>query len=345
MRDPTLLRARVLIVDDEPANVTLLHKILTRAGMDNLKEVTDPRQVLPLFQSFEPDLILLDLNMPHIDGFAVMRQLSTRPYVPILVLTADITSEAKQRALAAGAKDFLVKPFDPVEVLLRIENLLESRFLHVRLQNQNVELEERVRARTHELEVARLEILDRLAIAAEYRDDETRDHTRRVGQNAMLVARELGLSDDTAEMLGRAAPLHDLGKIGIPDAIRLKPGKLSIPEYEVMKTHTTIGASILAGVRSPLLQLAEEIALTHHERWDGAGYARLEGKAIPLAGRIVAVVDAFDALTHDRAYKPAWPIDEALDEIRRSSGTQFDPEVVMAFLSAIEAQYLVSDSR
>lgn len=346
MKEPAFRHARILAVDDEPANLSLLHRILSRAGFESFKGLTDPRQVLPVYQSFGPDLILLDLNMPHLDGFAVMKQLAPRiaegPYLPILVLTADITAETKQKALAAGAKDFIVKPFDPIEVLLRIENLLETRILHRRLQNQNAMLEERVRERTRELDEARLEILDRLAIAAEYRDDDTRDHTRRVGQNAMLVARALALPPDEVEMLRRAAPLHDLGKIGIPDSILLKPDKLTREEFEIMKTHTTIGAKILAGVRSPLLQLAEEIALTHHERWDGAGYAHLEGEAIPLAGRIVAVVDTFDALTHDRPYKRAWTVGEAVKEISRVSGTQFDPRVVDAFMSVVDAKDLVA---
>jgi putative two-component system response regulator len=345
MKEAGFRNARILAVDDEPANLSLLQRILGRAGFETFKGVTDPRQVLPIYQSFEPDLVLLDLNMPHLDGFAVMKQLAVRiaegPYLPILVLTADVTTETKQNALAAGAKDFIVKPFDPIEVVLRIENLLEVRFLHVRLQNQNSLLEERVRARTRELEETRLEILDRLAIAAEYRDDDTRDHTRRVGLNAMLVGQALNLLPDQVEMLRRAAPLHDLGKIGIPDAILLKPGELTLEEYEIMKNHTTIGAKILTGVRSPLLQLAEEIALTHHERWDGGGYARLEGEAIPLAGRIVAVVDTFDALTHERPYKNAWSVGDAVREIERASGTQFDPRIVDAFLSIVETNDLV----
>ena len=326
--------------------MSLLDRVLRRAGFTNIKASTDARQVLPLLNAFQPDVILLDLHMPHIDGFTVLRQLAPRiedgPYLPILILTADITPESKQRALASGARDFLVKPFDPTEVLLRVENLLETRFLHLELHRQNAVLEERVRMRTRDLEEARLEILERLAVAAEYRDDDTRDHTQRVGQNAMLLAVALGLPEDQAEMLRRAAPLHDLGKIGIPDAILLKPDRLSPAEFELMKNHSTIGAHILSGVRSPLLQLAEEIALTHHERWDGTGYAGLEGPAIPLGGRIVAVVDAFDALTHERPYKSAWTAEAAAEEIRRNRGSQFDPIIVDAFLSVLDSHDIVT---
>lgn len=346
MNDAAFPNANILAVDDEPANLSLLERILARAGYHRFKGITDPRQVLPLYNSFRPDLILLDLAMPHFDGFAVLRQLVPRiavgPYLPILVLTADVTTDTKKRALAAGAKDLLVKPFDPVEVLLRIQNLLEARFLHLRLHDQNRLLEERVRERTRELEEAHLEILDRLAVAAEYRDDDTRDHTRRVGQYAMLVARSLGRPQEEIEMLRRAAPLHDLGKIGIPDAILLKPGRLTLQEFEIMKTHTIIGAKVLAGARTPLLQLAEEIALTHHERWDGSGYAGLPGDSIPVCGRIVAVVDTFDALTHERPYKPAWSIDQAAEEIARASGTQFDPQVVDAFLAVVHTRATIT---
>ncbi|MGH2573011.1 MAG: HD domain-containing phosphohydrolase [Actinomycetota bacterium] len=332
-----LARAHILIVDDQPANVRLMERLLERAGYHNLRSTTDPRETLSLFTEFQPDLILLDLLMPHLDGVAVMEAL--RPHIPpttflpILVLTADSTPEAKQRALSAGAKDFLTKPFDRTEVLLRIHNLLETRRLHRQLQGLNDRLEQKVIERTQELEVARNETLERLALAAERRDDDTGDHIGRVGQISALVAEALELPMDQIEMIRRAAPLHDVGKIGIPDGILLKPGKFTPEEFEQMKTHSAIGAQILAGSRVPLLQLAEEIALNHHERWDGSGYPKgLRGEAIPLAARIVAVVDVFDALTHERPYKEAWSEHDALEEIRKQSGKHFDPRVVEAFL-------------
>jgi len=330
--------ARILIVDDQQANVRLLERVLESAGYTQVFGTTDSREAVPLALQCRPDLILLDLSMPHMDGFEVMRQLgqhlSPDEYLPILVLTADITSEAKQQALSIGAKDFLTKPFEITEVLLRIRNLLHARFLHVALQGQNQVLDQKVRERTRQLEKAHLEILERLALAAEYRDDCTGRHTQRVGRLSALLAGALGLAEEEVVLFRRAAPLHDVGKIGIPDLILLKPGRLTPEEFAVMKTHTTIGARILSGGSFPLLKLAEEIALRHHERWDGSGYpGGLAGEAIPLSGRILAVADSFDALTHERPYKQAWPVEEAMAEVASQSGRQFDPRVVAAFLA------------
>jgi putative two-component system response regulator len=332
-----LKEARILIVDDQETNILLLERLLHQRGFSNLRSTTDPRQVAELCTQFGPDLILLDLHMPNRNGFEVLQDL--RPhlfegsYLPVLVLTADVTPEAKERALSIGAKDFLTKPFDLVEAGLRIENLIETRYLHLRLQDQNVRLEERVAERTRELEEAGLEIIARLALATEYRDDDTHRHTQRVGRTSALLAQGLGLPVDTVELLAGAAPLHDVGKIGIPDPILLKPGRLTPEEYEVVKTHTSIGSRILSGSRFPLLQLAAEIALTHHEWWDGAGYGGLRQDAIPLSGRVVAVADAFDAMTHDRPYRGAARTTDAVAEIERMSGSQFDPAVVEAFLA------------
>jgi putative two-component system response regulator len=278
--------------------------------------------------------------MPHLDGFALLESLKAAVpqdvYLPVLVLTADITPETRRKALAEGAKDFLTKPFDVDEVLLRIKNMLETRALHLELRSQNQLLEERVRERTRDLEEAHIDTFERLALAAEYRDDDTGQHTLRVGLTSALVAREVGLPAAEVELIERAAGLHDVGKIGVPDAILLKPGKLTAEEFEVVKTHTSIGARLLSGSRSPLLRLAEEIAWAHHERWDGTGYAGMSSEAIPLSGRIAAVADVFDALTHDRPYKRAWSVDEALTEIRSQRRRQFDPEVVDAFLRVQE---------
>jgi len=227
----------------------------------------------------------------------------------------------------------------PAEVRLRVHNLLETRFLHLALQEQNRQLEERVRQRTaqlqrrtDELERARIEILERLARAAEFRDDDTGLHTRRVGHVSGLLAEALGMAAPEVELIRRAAPLHDIGKIGIPDTILLKHGRLSPDEETVMQTHTVIGAEILAGSDVPLLHLAQDIALTHHEQWDGMGYPnRVTGEAIPLVGRIVAVVDVHDALTHPRPYKAAWSHADALAEIEEQAGKKFDPDVVRSF--------------
>jgi putative two-component system response regulator len=337
----TFKHARILIIDDEPGNVELLRRVLGRAGFQKLDSTNDPREAATLYVQTRPDLILLDLHMPHMDGLAVMDQLNQiveASYLPILMLTGDVTPEARRDALSRGAKDFVNKPFNPDEVLLRIGILLETRFLYLQIQSHNQMLEAKVRERTRELESAQIEIIERLARAAEFRDDNTGQHTERVGSMAAQLARELGLPDAQVSLIRRAAPLHDVGKIGIPDSILLKLGKLTPAEFELVKTHTSIGAKILSGSRFALLRLAEEIAFSHHERWDGTGYAGLSGDRIPLVGRIVTVADVFDALTQKRPYKPAWPLEEAVAEIDRQRGRQFDPDVVEAFLRIIEQQ-------
>ena len=341
MSQRTFKHARILIVDDEPGNVELLRRVLERAGFRKLDTTNDPREAAALYVRTRPDLILLDLHMPHLDGLEVMDQLNQiveASYLPILMLTGDLSPEARREALSRGAKDFVNKPFNPDEVLLRIRTLLETRFLYLQIQSQNQLLEAKVRERTRELESAQIEIIDRLARAAEFRDDNTGQHTERVGKMAALLARQLGLPDAQVSLIRRAAPLHDVGKIGIPDAILLKLGKLTAAEFELVKTHTTIGARILSGSRFALLRLAEEIAFSHHERWDGGGYGGLAGDRIPLAGRIVTVADVFDALTQKRPYKSAWPLDEAVAEIERQRGRQFDPDIVDAFLRIIDEQ-------
>lgn len=333
---------RILIVDDEEINIQVLERIFEPA-FAQLATTTDPRRALDLFREFGPDVVLLDLRMPHLDGLEVLamikQELPADTYLPIVVLTSDVSSEAKRRALSSGAKDFLNKPLSPGEVRLRVQNLLETRFLHLELQQQNQILEERVvertRAliqRTEELEDARMEILDRLARAAEFRDDDTGQHTQRVGQLAARLARELGRPEYEQDLMRRAAPLHDLGKIGVPDRVLLKAGRLDQDEITLMQRHTIIGGAILSGSSVPLLSLGCEIAVSHHERWDGAGYpSGVTGIEIPLSGRIVAVADVFDALTHGRPYKRAWSVAEARAEIERESGGQFDPDVVEAF--------------
>jgi putative two-component system response regulator len=330
-----LQRARILIVDDEPANVLLLERLLERAGYHNFVSTTDSAQALPLSTQRPPDLVLLDLHMPAPDGFEVMQQLG--PWIEegalaVIVLTADTTRDVRQAALSGGAKDFLVKPLDAIEVLLRIKNQLETRLLHVELRRQALALEQRVYEQHEDLDEARLEMLQRLARASEYRDDDTGEHTQRVGRTSALIARALDLAEEEVTLIGHGATLHDVGKIAIPDSVLLKPGSLDERELELMKTHVRAGADMLSRSRSPLLQVAESIALTHHEWWDGSGYiSGLRGDEIPLPGRIVAIADVFDALTHDRPYKRAQPLEMALEEIHALRGTQFDPRVVDAF--------------
>ena len=334
--DEHLRGLRILAVDDQTVNLLFLRRTLENAGCRHVSTEHNPARVPALFVETEPDLVVLDLHMPEMDGLELMRRLAPiaggRTGVPFLVLTGDEDESVKQQALQTGARDFLTKPFSPTELLLRVRNLLEVQQLHRRLRAQNTNLEQVVEQRTRELEQARVEVLTRLALAAEYRDDETQQHAWRIGRTCSHLARRLGLDDRAAELIGQAAPLHDIGKIGIRDAVLLKPGKLSDAEFDEIKQHTTIGAEILSGSGSSLLKLAEQIALSHHERWSGGGYPRgLREDAIPLVGRIVAVADVFDALTHERPYKRAWPLDEAVEEILAQRGRQFDPEIIDAF--------------
>jgi putative two-component system response regulator len=331
-------QARILIIDDHQANIEALKRILRSAGFVSVNSTTDPMVGVSLVQTWTPDLILLDLHMPGLDGFGVLE--SIRPelggdgYLPVLMLTADSSDETKRRALASGVKDFLTKPFDATEAVLRIENLLETRSLYTTIRDQNDLLEHRVAERTRELEEAQLEILQRLAAAADFRDDDTGEHTHRVGRLAALLAAKVGLSATQIDLIRRAAPLHDVGKIGIPDSILLKPGRLTREERRTMWTHAAIGAAMLAGGRSPLVQTAERIARSHHEWWNGKGYPDgSAGELIPIEARVVAVADFLDALTHRRPYRQAWSVQKTVAKIVAERGCHFDPCVVDALLA------------
>lgn len=334
--------SRVLIIDDDAQCTSVLARLLRRAGLETVQTTSDPAHGVELFDQQAPDLVLLDLHMPRIDGLNLLTLLRNRnpggPPVPIVMLTGDSNPECRYRALTQGASDFLLKPLDPVEVVLRVRAQLETRELQRRLALHNQTLEVAIAARTRELEAAQVEMLGRLAVAAELHDDDTGQHTQRVGELAGRLAWALELPPAEVDLIARAAPLHDVGKIGIPDAILRKPGKLTAEEFGQMKTHTTVGAQILAGGRSELIQMAERIARHHHERWDGTGYpVGLRGVAIPLEARIVAVADFYDALTHDRPYRPAFSLEYTLEQLRSGRGSHFDPDVVDALL-AMERQ-------
>lgn len=354
MESHSACNERILIVDDEEGNINLLERMLGRAGYQNLKSTREPRQVVDIFAEFQPDIIFLDLAMPDLDGFEVMAQLQKiipeASYLPILILTGDSTPETKRRALMQGATDFLTKPFDYNEMILRTRNMLRTRSLHLQIQGQKLLLEEKVLERTRELEArkkeleesslqleeARLEIVRRLAVAVEYRDDDTGEHTIRVGGNAARVAARLGFCDSDIKLIRLAAPLHDIGKVGIPDDILLKKERLNGEEFARMKQHAIIGARILSRSRFKVIQIAEKIAHFHHEKWDGSGYPEgLKEDSIPLEARITQVVDVFDALTHKRPYKKAWTVEEASDELLKNSGAHFDPSVVGAFFDGL----------
>ena len=335
-RNDGLHGARILIVEDDPSIVLLLEWLLRQEGYERVRSTGDAREVGALFDLYQPDLVLLDLHLPYRSGLAVLEEIIDKVpgdgYLPVLVLTGDVSTEARERALTSGAKDFLRKPFDQMEVLLRIENLLETRFLHRRLEERKSELEKEVEARTRELEAAQVEILDRLTTAVEMHDDITGHHTRRVGESAARMAAILGLPDEEVDLIRRAAPLHDVGKVGIPDTLLKKAGPLTEEEFGLVKTHTLIGGRMLEGGGSRLMTVARTIAISHHERWDGTGYPHgLSGEDIPLSARIVALADFCDALAHDRPYRKAWPRERIEEEIRRQRGTHFDPDVVDAF--------------
>jgi putative two-component system response regulator len=328
-------QARIFVIDDEPANLKLLDKMLASQGYLRPVLIQDPREVLERYREARPDLILLDLNMPHLDGYQVMAQLQAEDDAllpPIVILTAQHGRDTLLKALAAGARDYVGKPFDRAELLMRVRNLLDAQLAHRMLHDQKAVLEELVRARTESLNQTRLQVVRRLGRAAEYRDNETGLHIIRMSQFSFVLAKSLGWSAADCELMLHASPMHDVGKIGIPDAILLKPGKFEPDEWAVMQTHASIGADILEDDDSALLRLARVIALSHHEKWDGSGYPQaLAGEAIPQAGRIVAVADVFDALTSARPYKKAWPVEEAVAFIAANAGSHFDPEVARHF--------------
>lgn len=335
--DDLLDRARILIVDDEPANLKLLDKMLAAHGYEQRILIQDPREVMAHYQEARPDLILLDINMPHLDGYQVMDQLKALndPMAPpIVILTAQHNRDYLLKALSAGARDFIGKPFDRAELLMRVRNLLDAQLGHRLLHEQKDVLEALVGIRTEELNRTRLQVVQRLGRAAEYRDNETGCHIIRVSRISALLAKKLGWSAAETELMLHASPMHDIGKIGIPDQVLLKQGKFDPAEREIIKTHAAIGAELLAGDESSLLRLAREIALSHHEKWDGSGYPDgLAGEAIPQSGRIVAVADVFDALTASRPYKQAWTVEAAADFVRDNVGTHFDPTVAASFLA------------
>lgn len=344
----------ILIVDDNVDNLVFLEQLFRRKGYRNITTIVDSRNVLPYMKNSEPDIVLLDIMMPYMDGYEILRRIradtESTVFLPVVVLTAVTDRQARQQTLKDGATDFLTKPLDAIEVTQRVSNLLQTRYMYKQHLEYSNLLEAAVLHRTRELaannqalmkvnqvlDQTTIEIADRLAEAAEFRDDATGKHTFRVGTITALIAAELGFSSDFIELINKAARLHDLGKIGIPDAILLKPGKLTDEEFSTMKQHCVIGAKVLAGGRSELLEMAERIALSHHEYWDGNGYPQgLKGKAIPVEARIVSVVDVFDALTHARPYKDAWEEQDAVDYLVAHKEKQFDAQVVDAFISVM----------
>jgi putative two-component system response regulator len=337
---PSIREAKILIVDDNPANIALLEAILEEEDYQHLYSTTDPRDVVGLYRQHAFDLILLDIRMPWLSGFDVLELLAEEfgeDYVPVIVLTAQTDMETRHQALAGGAKDFLTKPFDAWEVLLRIRNCLDTRMYFTRQVMRAEVLEQEVRKRTEEIWHTQLEIVRRLGVAGEFRDNETGAHVERMSHFCSLLARKCGQDEDYVTMLFYASTMHDVGKIGIGDQILLKPARLTEDEREQINRHPLIGSEIIGEHPSALMAMARETALYHHEKWDGSGYPHgCSGEEIPLCARIAAVCDVFDALTSTRPYKDAWSMEQAVAYLEAEAGHHFDPQLVQLFVSHLD---------
>lgn len=349
--------SRIVVVDDEAVHIRSLKQQLLEAGYSNLSMTSDPTEAIELLREQKPDLILLDIVMPEVSGIDILHVISLDQmlqHVPVVVMTETSDRDVKNVCLELGVSDFLAKPVDPTELLPRVRNMLLNKLYRDQQASHAEWLEEQVRKRTAELAASREEVVHCLARAGEFRDDDTGHHVVRVGKYVSVIARELGFSQSRIEILELAAQLHDIGKIGIPDEILHKPGKLDPEQYAVMKTHCGIakeiisplgmqematlrshaklGASMLHVPSSPLLMLAARIAQTHHEWWDGRGYPLgLKGEDIPIEGRMTAVADVYDALSTKRSYKDAFPREKCFAILEEGRGTHFDPKVLDAF--------------
>ena len=354
--------AKIMIIDDEQLVIKVVKRYLATEGYSNFISVSDSRQAIEKIREELPDVILSDVNMRDVNGLDILRARQKSPImnlIPVLILSSNEEKDIKRQALELGATDFLAKPVDPFDLSLRVRNALIVKRHHDHLANYANELEDEVCQRIDELEHSREQIVHCLARAAEYRDNETGEHIIRVGKYCRVIAEELGFAEDYCRKIELSAQLHDVGKIGIPDAVLLNPGRLNAEEFEVMKTHCGVGleimeplseldqdrvrrhsssgAFIMDGVESPMLELAASIARTHHEKWDGTGYpAKLAGESIPIEGRICCVADVFDALCSERPYKPKFPLKKCLEIMLSERGTRFDPKVLDAFFARFE---------
>jgi len=331
---------QIAIVDDNPVNVTLL-KVLARQLPDvETVEFLESPKGLAWCQANDPDLLIVDYMMPDMDGMAFIEAFRATPgreLTPILMITASNDTDVKFMALEKGANDLLTKPVDRAEFMARTRNMLALRRSQKELADRAAWLAQEVAKATEAIVARERETVLRLARAAEYRDTETGAHLLRMAHYSQLIARELGWSQADQALILDAAPMHDIGKVGTPDHILLKPGRLDPDEMAIMREHAAIGFEILNGSASPFLQMAAVIAKTHHEKFDGSGYPQqLKGEDIPLVGRIVAVADVFDALTSERPYKKAWEVDKAVDFLKENSGSHFDPQCVTVFLNHFE---------
>jgi putative two-component system response regulator len=326
-------RQTILVVDDIPENIDILSEVLRNDY--HVRIATSGEKALKIIYSDDPpDLVLLDIMMPGLSGLELCRRLKANPdrcKIPIIFVTAMCTVEDEKLGLESGAVDYITKPVSPPVVLARVRT-------HLALYDQTRELERMVHQRTRELSISRQQIIRRLGRAAEYRDDETGNHVLRVAHYARLIAEAHGLGQKASSLIFSTAPMHDVGKIGIPDSVLLKPGKLNDEEWEIMRRHPFMGAEIIGQHENEMLGTARNIALTHHERWDGKGYpSQLKGEDIPLTGRIVAIADVFDALVSVRHYKAAYSIEDSVKIMDEESGSHFDPSLMLAFRKALPA--------
>ncbi len=337
----------ILIVDDTPENIDVLSSILNETY--KIKFSINGMKALKIARSDQPpDLILLDIDMPGMDGYQVCKELKGNPAtqrIPIIFVTAKTEDEDQEKGFQLGGVDYITKPVSPVIVKARVST-------HLALFDQNQILEKKVQERTEQLKSAfetikksSLDTIHRLSMAAEFKDEDTAAHIIRMSHYSAIVAGRMGLDSDFVESILHSAPMHDIGKIGTPDRILLKPGKLTSDEWKIMKQHTINGSKILAGTDAGFIKLGEEIALTHHEKWDGSGYPQgLEQKKIPLAGRIVAIADVFDALTSKRPYKEPFSLERSYKIIQDGRGRHFDPDVVDVFFDALDEILKVKDT-
>jgi putative two-component system response regulator len=343
----------ILVVDDHPQNIELIEAHLIPQGYAIVKAVNG-KEALEKLVSHPIDLILLDVMMPGMNGFEVtrrVRQDDRHRLLPIILVTALRETEDRVKGIEAGCDDFISKPFDKFELLARVRSLLKVKAYNDLLGNYRTELESEVARRTEELKraferikAASLDTIYRLSIASEYKDEDTGAHIKRMSLYSAAIARRMGLDEGSIETILYAAPMHDVGKIGIPDRILMKPGKLDPAEWEIMKQHTVIGAKILAGSDAGFIQLGEIIASSHHEKWDGSGYPnQLKGIQISIAGRIVAIADVFDALISKRPYKEPFSLEKSFAIIREGRGNHFDPSVVDAFFAIQEEILTIQD--
>jgi putative two-component system response regulator len=323
----------IMVVDDDDAVCEVMNMAVKKAGYDCIMAPDGEEAYWRMMQEPVPDVVITDVDMPGMNGIELLKRIKTEYSADVIVMTGNVPGMSYAEIIRQGASDFVQKPVNPSEMVTRLSRVLKERSYRAEILNAH----QKLMTAHEELQVSYLDSIHRLVLAAEYKDEDTGDHIIRIGRYSSLLAAQLGLPEKEVAKIGYAAPMHDIGKIGIPDQILLKPGRLTADEFEIMKTHTTIGAHILAQAKSEVIRCAQQIAISHHERWDGKGYPQgLGGDKIPLTGRIVALADTFDALTGRRPYKEPYPLEVTVDIMKKESGSQFDPELLDLFMENID---------